>query len=85
MRNEHSRFCLKINCIYTEITVALPDPTQITGMDPAVYPIWTIGYVGPTSIDIDGNGTLDFAEFSAFFAAISSGAEDANDDNFNEA
>ena len=37
------------------------------------------------SIDIDGNGTLDFAEFSAFFAAISSGAEDANDDNFNEA
>ena len=41
------------------------------------------------SIDIDGYGTLDFAEFSVFFAAISSGgaAEDFNEasDNFNEA
>ena len=34
------------------------------------------------SIDLDGNGILDFAEFSAFFAAISSeGAEE----EFNEA
>ena len=40
------------------------------------------------SIDIDGNGTLDFAEFSAFFAAISTGVDDANEqarDEFNEA
>ena len=34
------------------------------------------------SIDIDGNGTLDFAEFSALFAAISSGGAG---EEFNEA
>lgn len=31
------------------------------------------------SLDIDGNGTLDFAEFSAFFVAISSGAGKVDD------
>ena len=37
------------------------------------------------SIDLDGNGTLEFAEFAGFIAAITAGADDANDDDFNEA